>query len=331
MERAILDAAARWFAELGDDRADDAVRARWRAWLAADPRHAAAWARVEALAAPIDAARGAVTARAANTLIEAARRVSRRRALQLLSGGGVAVSLGLLLRDLPWRAWEYERGVAHARLRTRVGEIARVDLADGGTLTLDTASVADVEYSARLRRVIVYAGRAHLATAHDRATPARPFVVDTLHGRMTALGTRFTVEYTPAATRLDVLEGAVRVEPAAARPGDHNAARIVRAGERTQFDAQRIATVSRTDPARAAWADGLLIADDVPLADFIAELARYTQRRITLAPAAARLRLVGSHRIAHAASDLPRILQTLENALPVRVTTTEVGWRIAAR
>jgi ferric-dicitrate binding protein FerR (iron transport regulator) len=35
--------------------------------------------------------------------------------------------------------------------------------------------------------------------------------------------------------------------------------------------------------------------------------------------------------IAHAASDLPRILQTLENALPVRVTTTADGWRIAAR
>jgi transmembrane sensor len=74
-----------------------------------------------------------------------------------------------------------------------------------------------------------------------------------------------------------------------------------------------------------------LIADDVPLADFIAELARYTPRRIALDPAAARLRLVGSHRIGHAASDIPRILQTLENALPVRVTTTADGWRIAAR
>lgn len=326
MERATLEAAARWFAELGDARADEALRARWRAWLEADPRHAAAWARVEAFVAPVDAARGMVSAKTASRLVEQARVASRRRALRVFVGAGFAVGLGALLRELPWRAWAYERGAALASLRTRVGEIVRVDLPDGGALTLDTASVAHVDYTRELRRVVVYAGRTHLATAPDRARPPRPFVVDTLHGRMTALGTRFTVEYASVATRLAVFEGAVRVEPVSG-----STAHVVRAGETVRFDALRVAALGRADPARTAWADGLLIADDVPLVDFIAELARYTPRSIVLAPEAARLRLVGVHRIVNAAVDVPRILETLRDALPVRVETTAEGWRIGPR
>ena len=164
----------------------------------------------------------------------------------------------------------------------------------------------------------LHRGEILVHTAPDATLPARPFVVDTVQGRLRALGTRFAVRQMDAATTVAVFEGAVEVRPAT--PGA--AALVVRAGEQTRFTATAGDPVTPADSARQAWTRGLLLAENMRLAEFIAELARYRPGHLGCAPEVADLRLVG----AYDTTDTDRVLAALEATLPVRVRTPLPWW-----
>ncbi|HCE41020.1 MAG TPA: iron dicitrate transport regulator FecR, partial [Alcanivorax sp.] len=76
---------------------------------------------------------------------------------------------------------------------TATGEIRDLGLDDGGRLWLNSATTVDVAYDDALRRVTLHDGEILIQTGADPRR--RPFVVDTRHGRLRALGTRFTVRH----------------------------------------------------------------------------------------------------------------------------------------
>jgi transmembrane sensor len=321
-ERALLREAAEWFAVLQDEDASEGVRARWRAWLAADAAHARVWERVKAISQPFAQAAAAAPPQALrDTLVSAqAQSKDRRRALGVLGMGGVAVTLGLLVRHaLPWQDWSRALAVAGADHRTAIGERRRLRLPDGTQLDLNTFTAVDVDYGDALRRIVLHRGEILVDSAPDTQVPARALVVDTSTARLTALGTRFAVRGQAGSGHVAVFEGRVRV----AHKG--GASLDVPAGQQARFDAEGITPEGRADVAREAWSRGQLVADDVALADFVAELGRYTSVPITVSPAVAALRLVGAYPIANPGRDVPVILAALESALPVRVERGAVG------
>lgn len=318
-EQQLIQQAAEWFAVLRDEAATDADRARWRDWLA-DPTHARAWQRVEAISQPFERV-GPRLADPARRTLEHARGASRRRALRLLGAAGILFGTAYVARQqLPWRDWAYDVTLARAQVRTRVGEIHELDLPDGSRLTLNTASALDLDFSDSLRRIALREGELYVATAPDVRTPPRAFVVDTAHGRLTALGTRFSVRGMRAAIDVAVFEGAVRIAPA-----DGGASVDLPAGRAARFNRAGVESIHAADPARASWSRGLLIADNQRLDTFVAELARYTEAPLEVAPEAAALRLVGVYRIARPRTDVPAALLALEDALPVRLETLAGG------
>ena len=319
-EGRILSQAAEWFAVLGDENTGDDERRRWHDWLAADPAHARAWQRVEAISQPFLRAAGAGPAGAAHETLARAQQTGRRRTLRLLGFGGMAAGCGLLLRHtLPWQVWLHDYAVAHAAQRTAIGERRELRLEDGTRLALNTASAVDLDFGHRFRRIVLHRGEILVDSAPDRRSPARPLVVDTPSGRLTALGTRFAVRGDAAGSLVAVFQGTVRIAPAGGGSID------LVAGRQARFTAAGVQADSHADPARESWLRGQLIADDMPLADFIAELARYTFVPIALDPRAARHRLVGVYSIADPGQDVPAILAALEQALPVRVQRTRAG------
>jgi transmembrane sensor len=324
-EQLILAQAAEWYALLRDEKAGEADRQGWRAWLAADPEHARAWQRVESVIAPFQRAGGAA-ALAAGTLAKAPG-AGRRRAVRVLGFGGLAIGIGLLLREGLRRNDGALQTASPADWRTGVGEQRRLTLADGTTVAINTASAVEVDVGRSLRRIVLHAGEILVTSARDTLTPARPLVVDTRHGRITALGTRFDVRDAARDVQVAVFAGAVRVAPAGAgtRPVEVAAGRLVR------FTADRVNMADRIDPWRESWSRGLLVADDALLGEFVAELARYTSRPIRIDEAAARLRLVGVYPINAPARDVPAILAALGHALPVGVEPASGGWAIRAR
>lgn len=316
-EQHILNQAAEWFAILQDDARSEDDYQQWQAWLAKDPAHAVVWQRVEALSQPFQRLANTVPSGVAREALGHIQDAGRRRMLRLLGVGGTVIGTGLILRyGLPWQAWQYEYAVAHAAYRTRVGGRHQYTLMDGTQLILNTDSAVDVDYNQQLRRIVLYRGEILVQSAHDHQSKSRPLVVDTPVARLTALGTRFTVRSTQQSGHVAVFGGAVQVAPEKAEP-----VRVI-AGQQVRFTEDGVIADGVAELSREAWAQGKIIADNIPLMHFIHELNRYTAVSIQVNPEVAHLRLVGVYSIANPSTDIPVILTALENALPVRVQHT---------
>lgn len=314
---AFLAQAAEWYALLQSGQASPAERDRWTAWLASGPEAQAAWARVETvtrrfslppdLRLPADAA-----------LDRGARRpLGRRQALKLLALGGAGglAAWAAVPASPARRAWVAMSSDHHSA----PGQIRELTLADGSRIWLDSDSAIDVNDGDDLRVLRVRRGDLLVQTAPDLRTPPRPFVVETAHGRLRALGTRFSVRTgADGATQLDVFEGRVAVRPAEAGGGEP----VVDAGRQVRFDRHVVRSTATADPAREAWTRGVLLARDQPLAAFVQELGRYHPGLLTCDPAVAELRVIGGFPL----HDTGRALAMLEAALPVRVRRRVSWW-----
>jgi len=234
---AAADAATAWLIALqetpdGDGRADLLLE-RFRAWLAADPAHAAAWAeigRFDALyarTAPRHAAawRDRSAAASAPAVATAAappgpaavrlrrQRLVRPRPRRVAAGlVGAAVAAGLMLLMLPGLLLQIRAD--HA---TGTAEIRTIRLPDGSTVHLAPRSAIAVSFGETARDVDLLAGEALFQVVRD---PARPFRVAAGGVSATAVGTAFDVargRSVADATGVAVAEGRVRVAAPAAR------------------------------------------------------------------------------------------------------------------
>ena len=308
---AILRQAAEWHAILRDGEATEAERADWRQWLAASELHLAAWRSVEAIGQQFEPLRQAPAPEQILATLQRADQRLRRRlltGLAVISAGGLAGGLGW--RHAPLRHTILAFG---ADYQTAVGEQRDLLLTDGTRLWLNTASAVDADYGPALRRLTLLAGEIFIETGADAA---RPLVVDTRHGRLKALGTRFNILLTPDATRLAVYAGAVSIRSAGLQTS-----RELRAGQQARFNAAGISAVAPADNAREAWTRGLLLAEDTALHELIAELSRYRPGHITLADEIATLKVYGAFPL----RDTDRALNMLGRTLPIEIEYTMPG------
>ena len=149
----------------------------------------------------------------------------------------------------------------------------------------------DVLFDARQRLIALHAGEILVETSPDPAPVARPFIVRTREGSITALGTRFVVRRDDGVSTVQVLDGAVRVAP---RGAASDRARQVPAGMSLRFGDgidEGLAPVAG-DPS--AWQRGMLQVDGMPLRTFLAELQRYRSGWIDCAPEVAHLPISGA-------------------------------------
>lgn len=311
-----MEQAATWFSLLQSGQATDADRTRWQAWLTSSPESQAAWAFVERVSQRFAPLQSAPAPRlAADALQTANQRFSRRRTLLL--GVAAMAGSGSLLGWAVWRqAGWVDPLLAHfADHHTATGERRNLVLADGTQVWLASASAFDQDYRADLRRLRLRSGEILIQTAADTG---RPFVVDTAHGRLRALGTRFNVRLDEAGgTQLAVYEGAVEIT--LAHGGQST---VVAAGQQVRFTADRWDDTTAADPAREAWSRGILLAQDMSLAQVVAELARYRRGHIAVAPEVAGLTVLGSYPL----DDFNGTLTMLQQALPILVRQPLPWW-----
>jgi transmembrane sensor len=301
--------AVEWLVALQGEGVSERQRTEWSRWRAADPAHEQAWQRIEAVNGRIATLAGPGTASIAQAAL-APRAPRRRRVVQTLAvfcvAGGAAWSVQ---RQAPWRAWT-------ADLRTDVGERRSLALADGTQIVLNTGSAVDVRYGATERRLRLVAGEIAITTAHDAA--ARPFLVETAQGEVQALGTRFVVHAAAQRTQVAVYEGAVLL-----RPRDNAAATLrLQAGQQAGMDAAIAGSAQPAHEDASAWIDGMLVAHDMPLSDFLAALSRYSPHPLACDPAVAQLRVSGSYPVA----DVGRVLDVLSATLSLQVQTVTRLW-----
>lgn len=309
---ATLEQAAEWYATLRAEQVDDDERRRWQDWLARDAGNRRAWARVEAISQNVAIARQTPDA-STTALHTASAQRQRRKLVKTLALAAFGTGLGWQL------ARTEEVQVAFAGLgashRVGVGERVETVLEDGTRLWLDSGAILDQRFDAAQRLVVLHRGEILLQSGADAR---RPLMVRSRQGSMRALGTRFQVRQFDGSTRLGVSEGRVEVTPLDA----HGPMLIVEAGQEVMFTRGGVSTLAALPAAREAWTRGMLIAEDLPLDAFLAELSRYRHGFLGCDPAVAGLRVVGAFPI----DDTAQALAMLEAALPVRVRQVLPWW-----
>lgn len=310
IEPKVIRQAADWWARLRED-CSAAERDRFERWRQAEPTHELAWQRLNALTRDVAAGVApAGPAVASRTLLQAPLIRSRRTAIRLMVS---AVGLGI-------GAWVVSEPAAIRRLsadlRTGTGERRSMRLPDGTHVELNAGSAMDLRYTATLRELVLLQGEILVETARDPA--GRPFSVRTRGGVLTPVGTRFVVrDLDGGRMRVAVLEGAVDVHGLAA-----DAPSRVQAGEQADFSARGEFRAAALEPGSSAWLQGMLIADEMPLSDFLNELGRHRAGVLQCADAAANLRVVGAFPVA----DTDKVLDMLQEILPVRVRRFTRYW-----
>ena len=285
-----------------------ATAQEWRLcadWRAADPQHEQAWQRLEHLGQQF-AGVSAPLARQALAGAQVDRQ--RRRALKQLGLFGSLVAAGVLGQHL--QHWQ----PLLAQQRTGTGERRRLQLADGGTLHLNSDTALDIQYGSERRLIQLYQGEILVQTAADPL--GRPFLVSTEQGQLRALGTRFQVRQQADACELTVYQGAVEAWPVG------SVAQRIEAGQRVRMSADALHALGAADVDRGRWIDGLLVAHDMPLAEFLAELGRQRPGVLRCAPEVAGLRISGVFPL----DDSDRALAMLTRTLPLRVVYRTRYW-----
>jgi len=274
---AIAEQAARWVVALTADDAAAREKARigFERWRQADRRHAEAAARMEHLVEQMQRMRADGTTRPARAALNAAF-ADGGRARRM----GAALALVLALGLPGWLAVQayppsYLMAALTADARTGTGEWATRTLADDTRLTLGSGSAVDLRFDEGRRTLELLWGEILVDVAPDAA---RPFVVETPHGRMRALGTRFAVVREADATVLTVLESKVAVEPPSSPAGPViQGGPIVQAGQRVRLTAAGPGPVTAVDvrSVEGAWRFRQLVVQGEPLPDVLDRLNRH--------------------------------------------------------
>lgn len=298
--RTVLAQAAHWHVELCSGGAD---RGAFDCWLAASSEHARAWALLQQMDGRMKAMPSTLALPALQAAQQQRRAAAKVLAMLVATAGGIRLAQTGLDAGA-WQSWT-------AALRTAPGERRLVVLADGGHLQLNTGSAADVEYSQARRLVRLHHGEIMIATASD----ARPFLVETRHGVIRALGTRFCVRSDDLASRVTVFEHAVEVRCGGA-PGVPTR---IEAGQQLRFTSSGSGGVEPAERHQDSWTRGMLVAVDWPLPRLVAELARYRRGHLACDSAVARKLVTGTYRL----DDIDAALESLcaSHGLQVRYLT----------
>lgn len=313
IDAAIVAQAADWVVRL-QTKPDAQDQAEFERWRSASPIHAEAWRRMAEMTQSFSDNVGELGPQAARSVIESvtAQQKRRRAMTRLLTLSGAGVVGWTLLDATPRPGWT-------AGYSTAVGEQRRFVLADSTRLTLNTDTAADVRFDAYQRRITLYKGEILVESGHDPA--GRPLHVATRNGVVTPIGTRFIVRQpgeTDGNTQVSVMEGVVEVRPSNATGQVLTLTR----GQTTSFNRNEFATPVTLDSSTVAWVDGLLVARNMRLADFIDELARYRRGLLRCDPSVGDLRVTGTFPL----QNTDKVLRLIQHILPVTLHSRTRYW-----
>lgn len=323
------EAAAQWLVRMDAAPLDDVEKAEFKAWKAESAANAAAFARAEAAWDLFENTGGDPTL---DALRASALEVGRepRRGLWLGVGTGIAASLLAIVAvnagrlpflgdDTMQVAAADSAGDAESErneFATAKGERRTISLADGSRLTLNTDSIVRVHVGAERRLVHLLRGQALFEVAED---PHRPFVVQAAERQVTALGTIFEVRLDDDRMKVTLVEGKVVVDEAPARTSEKDPVMI----PAVLAPGQELVAIAGSRPRivpvdideQLSWLDGFVEFRDVPLAEAVAEMNRYTQKPLVIRDdATGKLRVSGLFRT----GDPGRFAAIVSELLPIR-------------
>ncbi|WP_454760553.1 FecR family protein [Caulobacter segnis] len=277
-------AAALWFARRQGDDVPPRDRREFERWLKADARNAVAW---EDLNRTWNGVAGleddpAFAALRADALGAGDKRPHLNRRTLGLAAAGLVAAVGGAIVGKRWLGGDASSVLPAEEpvFSTAVGEHTTFRLADNSVVTLSTDSAVRVNHWSEERRLTLLRGQAFFQVAKDAS---RPFVVAAGDKRVTAIGTAFDVRMDPGKLSVTLVEGRVRI--AADAPKGAKGERRVEMSAGSRFVAAEPAdwAITTVDTAKeSAWLKGRLVFDGEPLSAVVAEMNRFSDRKLSL-------------------------------------------------
>ena len=271
----VHDEAGQWLARLQGDAAPDAER-DFNAWLEADPVHRRAYDQVardwrdSVMLADSEIGRTRKLGRAPFLMRRSTHVGAASLGLAAVLG---LVTVGLVRQDGPFALVSPAEAATY---RTAIGEVRTIRLSDGSQVTLDTATLVRVTFTAGNRRVALERGRARFRVAPDSR---RPFIVAVYGGEVVARDAVFDVSVTDRPARVAAIGGPVELRSVA--PAAETAPRTLEAGQQVAFGGSL--TPKPISRAEARWTSGMLGLDATPLGDAVVAINRYNGVQVRLA------------------------------------------------
>jgi len=315
----LVDQAEHWVVRLASGAITPKEMASFETWLAASPDHRAAFDRERSFWQSLEG-HEAVFSSAPTPQRRSPRRSEGRSWMRRYpvraALGTIAASLALLM------------AAPDAMIRVRadamadVGKTRTLALPDGSMAMLDSGAAVAVHFDKGERRIELLRGGAWFDVKHG---DARPFRVAALGGVTEDIGTAFEVSQRDETVNVNVTAGVVRVSSPEGGNG-----RTVRQLGRVRYT--RGGPVEGMEPVGAAeiaaWRRGLIIIQNRPIGDAIAEVARYRPgMTINFADTSGTAPVSGVFR-----TDAPdEALQALANMAGLRVAMLPAGIAVLRR
>ncbi len=329
LSEAVCTEAAGWVARLHGPHRTPAAEAGFRRWLAESPKNAQAF---EFLTEVWDSS-GRLRRRPMDHIDSwqfPAIRVSLARAAAVCAAVAVLAVIGTLFY------------IPGSGISTGVGEQRTVVLEDGTRVHLNTNTRAIIRFDDSTRLVELRKGEALFEVAR-RAD--RPFIVQAGDRQVHALGTAFVVRRESGKLAVTLMEGKVAVGPISGSPAaltemqsrrsvPPNQNATVRSTQSEVFTlspGQRVTFAQNQSPMvdspqiskLTAWRRGQVDLEKTLLADAVAEMNRYSNKRITIEDSrAAKIRVSGLFGVA----DTENFVEAVAHAyqLEIRRTSGEI-------
>jgi transmembrane sensor len=184
-----------------------------------------------------------------------------------------------------------------------------VQLADGSSLQLNTASAVDVDV--QNRRVKLIEGELSL-----KVPGIAPLTIQTKFGNVILSESEVCVRQEAGGCRVSVFNGSVQLQPL------HGPALALREGQQVSLEATGARAITPFDALAPGWREGVLMAKNQPLGDFLRELGTYRPGVLRWEPELETLRVTGSFRL----DDTDRVLALLAASLPLEVHSRTRYW-----
>ncbi len=326
-ERAAQE-AAEWVLRMQDQNMTRAQRAEYVQWLRESPLHVAEMLRVShvhgALAhfphwneiEPVDVAFPKTSAfeRPGTMDMRDAGGSEPRRPVWFWAAGVAAalVAVSLVLAYITY--------VGAQTIRTGAGERREVTLADGSLIRVSPNTALRVRFTKQERDVLLLRGNAVFRVAKDRT---KPFLVETDHARVRAVGTEFGVEHQADTVVVTVEEGRVAVaQPAIGFTPVSGAPPPIEVslGADQQVIVPHVGPmglIHKVDSRRElSWADGRLVFEQDSVAEVVRRFNRFNRVQIHISDAKLAARPVSA---VFDAADPESFIVFLESVANVRV------------
>jgi len=307
-------------------------------WLAEHPDHVAAYDEGRKRIARFDtlAADPRILALSASALANRPRRLATSAWRMAAAFAAVTVLAGASLSAVPRDLLTTPIAAAVEQVvhpgapvyRTEVGERSTVTLPDGSVATLNTDTVLRVAFTDKVRGVRLVRGQALFDVAHGKRIPFEVYAGDRV---VTAVGTEFDVRVQGGAVKVALVEGRIRVgRLTPSVPGKPRADVSMSPGELLEVQGAQPVRIRNIDVAReTSWRSGMLVFNETPLGDAVAELNRYSRRQLVVEDqTTAEFRITGGFKT----GDIDKFAETVQEILPVdRMTSADGTIRLSVR